>query len=394
MKKIIFITFFLFFITFFSFAATFFNGYTGIATSLQPNENSKIPIMTSQAFFAGQFDISGLFQLRTELSVDTENILEKGFFQRTPAYFSIDEISITTRFNANKSSHFIAAFLGKYESIGSDLFLQRQFGIKPINSLITETWLGLAGSEIYPFSGLGLAYMARFSSPQALAGYFYANKKDDILNLNCDLRFGGVGNIASLDFAAGVSFPVETKDQYGNDVFILIRSVDFHTGFSFLVGNRNTTSLFLQGGLKKLRLNPEADEKRMKLSDIYFIIEPRFIAANIHFYFSLFCIPEEMCSKLFYIPHQIGCNLSIFNEKLHIGTLPLKLGTHITLSAPDVTLQNINELADNTLSLHIAPFTYINMFGGTLNFALNLDVLNIKEFYKSLKFTIGFKNQL
>ena len=375
-------------------AETYFSGYSGAVASINPVKNQKVPALTAQAFFAGQFDISGVFLLRTEISVETDNILDHGIFQDTPAYFSIDELSATTKFKTDSASHMAAVFLGEYESIGSDLFMQRQFGIRPIGSKMTETWLGLNGTTIYPFSGLGLSYMIRFLSPQAFAAYFYVNDKEDAHNLNLDFRYAGVADRAILDIALGMGFPIETKDAAGEDVVLLIRTMDLHAGFSLLLGNRHTNSLFLQCGVKRLRLNPNEEEKVLRLSDLYFLVEPRFATKRLNFHFALFNIPEDMANELFYVSNPLGCNLAIFSNNIQLGMFNLTFGTHITVSSPDTTLATINNLSIDNMSLQVAPFATTEVFGGTLNMAMKLDVLNIKKWYDSFKFTLGYKVQL
>lgn len=391
---ITFVSLFLVFTIFPLYADVFFSGYSGVAASVKPIKNQKKPSLTAEAFFAGQFDFSDVFLLRTEISVKTDDILSNGIFKDTPALFSIDELSASTKFNTDKSFQMASIFLGEYESIGSDLFLQRQFGIKPIGSMLSETWLGLNGTTIYPFSGLGLAYTIRYLSPNAIGTYFYANEKEDVLNLNLDFRYAGVADRAILDFAFGAGFPIETKDSKGEDVVLLIRTMDLHTGFSLLLGNRHTTALFLQGGIKRLRLNPNEEEKILRLSDLYFLIEPRFATKKLDFNFTLFNIPQKMAEDLFYISNPLGCNLAIFSNNVQMGMFNFTLGTHITISSPDTTLNTINTLSTDSLSLQVAPFAQSQVFGGTLNVAMKLDLLHLKEWYESFMFTAGYKVQL
>lgn len=378
----------------FSFASIFFSGYAGTAINTQAVKNKKTPSLTADAFFAGQFDFSGIFLLRSELSVKTDDIFTNGVFKDTPAYFSIDELSLSTRFMTNSSTQIATVFIGEFESIGSDLFLQRQFGISPINSKLTDSIQGLNGTAIYPFSGLGGAYTVKFLSPQALGTYLYANTKEDILNLNLDFRYAGVAKRAVLDFAFGVAFPIETKDSKGEDVVLLIRTMDLHTGFSLLLGNRHSTSLFLQGGVKRIRLNPNEQEKVLRLSDLYFLIEPRFATKKLDFTFTLFNIPKNMAEDFFYISNPLGCNLGLYFDNIQMGLFNMTLGTNITISSPDTNLTTINSISKDSLSLQVAPFVTSQVFGGTLNLALKLDILNLKEWYESFKFTAGYKAQL
>lgn len=395
MKNILYTIFALFTMLFSAaagFAAPFFTGYAGALASLKPVKDSSKPNLTAQAFFAGQIDLSGVFLLRTELSVQTDNISANGIFHDTPASFRIDEISATARFTSSGMSHFVGLFVGEYESIGSDLFLQRQFGITPIGSRIAETWRGLSGTSIYPFSDIGLSYVMRMHSPKAAGIYVYTNDKEDLMNINMDVRFGAVYRYATFDVAAGMSFPIENKTDAGEKVFLLIRTMDLHTGFSLLLGNTRTTSLFLQGGVKKIRVKPAADEQVLKLEDLYFIIEPRFAAENFHLNFTLFNFPpESVTDELFYVLNPIGCNLAVYVDNLQLGTALLTSGVHATFSAGNTTLSNISHVSPDELSLQLAPFVSARIFGGTCNIAVKLDVFKLASWYDSFKFTAGYK---
>ena len=50
----------------------------------------------------------------------------------------IDEFSIIKRGVLNDSSNYFSVFMGTYDPIGSDIFLQRYFGITPIASKIAD----------------------------------------------------------------------------------------------------------------------------------------------------------------------------------------------------------------------------------------------------------------
>ncbi|MBO5236471.1 MAG: hypothetical protein J6B32_05110 [Spirochaetaceae bacterium] len=378
------------------FAETFFNGYSGAIASIQPTEESLIPDMSMEAFLAGQFDIGGIFQLRTEISIETEDILDYGVFQDTPAIFSIEELSLTTRFRTDSTSHFITLFLGEYESIGSDLFLRRQFGIQSITPKITETWKGISGNAIYPFSGLGGSYVTKFAIPMALGAYIYVNNKDDVMSSSADIRFAGVYRYGAYDFSGGITFPFETQDATGDNVILLIRTVDLHAGFSFIIGKRYTSALFIQAGINRIRMNPNEskDEKVLKLSDLYFFVEPRFVTKKLNFHFSLFNIPVDMAEDLFFISNPLGCNLTVFADNISLGKLNLCIGSHITVSSPDVTLEKINTLSKDNLALQLAPFISSNVFGGTLNIAAKIDILNISNWKESFMFNAGYKVML
>ena len=101
-----------------------------------------------------------------------------------------------------------------------------------------------------------------------------------------------------------------------------------------------------------------------------------------------------MAEDLFYISNPLGCNLAIFSNTVQMGMFNFTLGTHITISSPDTTLSTINTLSTDSLSLQVAPFAQSQVFGGTLNVAMKLDLLHLKEWYESFMFTAGYKVQL
>ena len=132
-----------------------FSGYSGGKLNYSSNEDSGDtydPDLSLQAFFQGQFNFSQNMWGHLEFSIDTKDFLSKELFHKTDAWFKIDEISLIFKSKAETNANYFSLFMGTYDPIGSDIFLQRYFGIQPIASKITESWLGLAGSVLYPLS--------------------------------------------------------------------------------------------------------------------------------------------------------------------------------------------------------------------------------------------------
>ena len=161
----------------------YFSGFAGIMGNFSNDiETTKFaPELNGKMFFAGQFDFNGRFFIRSEISVNTEDIIETGIFENTGAQFKINELSFTFHQSAITTSHFVSLFMGNYEPIGSDVFLQRQFGISEISSFTTETWNGLCSSKLYPFYGIGGSYVMHFEQPVATGLYLYENEDKRIL---------------------------------------------------------------------------------------------------------------------------------------------------------------------------------------------------------------------
>ncbi|HPX25463.1 MAG TPA: hypothetical protein PLG87_01550, partial [Treponemataceae bacterium] len=214
-------------------------------------------------------------------------------------------------------------------------------------------------------------------------------------SLNIDLRFAGAWPAITLDFAAGFTLPFEKTDSNEEKVILLIRRADLHTGISMLIGSSYTSSLLFQAGLIKLIFNPneEEEEKVLAFKDVYILIEPRFVAKNVGFAFSLYNIPPEVSERLFYISNPLGVNVSIYSSNIQILGKPSQFGAHITLSVPESTIQ----ITPDMLNLQVAPFATMNIGGGKLDAAVMCNVLgitNFNTFIQNTRVSIGYKVQL
>lgn len=406
-KKHIFFTFFLTVAVLNVSAVPFFSGMAGAGLSLQPVPNTFLPKLYTKAFFAGQVDVSANVLFRAAVSVFTDNILGDNILKNTPAYFSLDEVSVTYSGYLGSLSHYLSAFLGETDPIGSDIFVRRHFGVPAFGSKITETQRGLTGARIYPMSGIGGSYILKLPYNMASGMYLYYNKNilsvdteeisEPVENesLNIDLRFAGSWPFITLDFAAGFTLPFENTDSNDDKVILLIRRADLHTGISLLIGSSYSSSLLFQAGLTKLIFNPneENEEKVLAFKDVYILIEPRFVAKNVGFAFSLYNIPLEVSERLFYISNPLGVNVSIYSSNIQILGKPSQFGAHITLSVPESTIQ----ITPDMLDLQVAPFGTMNIGGGKLDTAVMCNVLgitNFDTFIQNTRFSIGYKVQL
>ena len=130
-----------FFLTAGLFAATSFSGYAGgkLNYAANPEETESFdPDLKLQAFFAGQFNFSQNLWSHQEFTINTGDLLSESIFHATPSGFQIDELSLILRGNMYSSANYFSAFMGTYDPIGSDLFLQRYFNIKPIGSKLQK----------------------------------------------------------------------------------------------------------------------------------------------------------------------------------------------------------------------------------------------------------------
>lgn len=401
-------------------AELFFNGYTGAKgdfysdPSTADTKDGFDPLLEIQAYFAGQLNISKKLLVRSEFSIQSQDIFKSGLFNDTVAKFCINELSSTYVKPFLGNTQYISAFFGTFEPIGSDVFLQRQFGMKPITSLLTESWLGLRGSYIYPFYGAGASYILHLDSwPIAAGVYLYKNhaeNEDDDDQINIDWRFATTTKYLTIDFAAGIGAPLSKK--YNNDdVILLIDTLYLHTGLEVLVGNRYGQSLFLQAGFEQLAVRSKKEEENtIKDNEIYLLFEPRFATKNCNVHVSLFNFPSRLLEssedwpnkKLIFIEDSLGLNLAIFTDNFFIKNRNASFGVHTTLSFEDKYLYDLKitskedvEALTDDFNVKVSPFLTLPVMSGTLHLMLQATITEMKSGWEhAVKCNIGYKAQL
>lgn len=409
-------------------AETFFSGYAGAKSDIYSNpaatDDDFDTQLQVQAYFAGQLNMTRSFLVRGEFSVQTEDIFSSGVFNDTEAVFCINEVSATYIKPFLGNTQYISAFFGTFEPIGSDVFLQRQFGMQPITSLLTESWLGLRGSYIYPFYGAGASYVIHFDrQPIASGFYLYKNHADNDENddqINLDWRFATSKSWLTFDFATGIGMPL-SRTYNNDDVILLINTVYLHTGLELLLGNRYRQSLFLQAGFEQVPLKSSDDKNELKDSEVYLLFEPRFTAKDCKIHLTFFNFPESLVEagshenvdtrKLIFIEDSLGLNLAIFTDNLYVKNKNISFGLHTTLSLPDrylfdLNIKSLDELksllgtdtddAGDDFNVKISPFLSLPVMTGTLHMMFQANITDIKDdgWQKAVKLNIGYKSQL
>lgn len=396
----------------------FFSGYAGILGDFKNVEDSTTftPDLKTQTFFSGQLDFGGSLILRGEFYLSTNNLIENNIFLEPAnenAKFRIQEVSATAKVNAITFTNYFSVFLGNFEPIGSDIFLQRQFGIKSITSKLTESWHGIAGASIYPFYGAGFSYTMRFEKPMIIGANLYWNLSlADIVAgtvpdkaFNIDLRFACIYPYFSFDLCGGFGLHLEKEDSEGNKVFVLVNEADLHAGLAMLIGNRYTSSLFVQAGIGELRLTADA-KNDFQLHNIYFLLEPRFVMEFLQLNIGVFNIPQNATNDMIYLKdigatnNVLGTNVSVFTDRLFIGNTNFTLGVHGTATIKDISkfedLKKIKEIyAAKGMGLTITPFVTIPIFGGTFTAHCSLDFFKLTlDPQHCYKVACGFKTAL
>ncbi len=355
------------------FAATSFSGYAGGKLNYAANPQSKEfdPDLKLQAFFAGQFNFSQNVWSHLEFSIDTGDLLGQSIFHETESMFQIDEISLIFRANMYNSANYFSAFMGTYDPIGSDIFLQRYFNIKPIDSKITESYLGLAGSILYPHFGIGVSDVIKlYNEPIAFGGYVYINHEDnDYYVLNGDLRFATVLSYLTLDLAGGVGIPLADKYR-GEDVIIAVEKLYWHAGTTILLGNNFTSSLFIQAGIYNASFKAKQDSTIVSPDDIYILIEPRILLGNAHFNTTFYSLPKKTVEQLLFVDDQIGIDFNFYTDANTTSSDSLTFGSHLSVSLIDKKLKDLKALEKITtdnLNISVTPYIESQFLSGQLH---------------------------
>ena len=253
-----------------AFTEPFFSGLAGGTFDYYTDSESKSGNLALNAFLSGQLDFTKNTVLRFGFGLNTENLFGENFLAKIPSLFSIDELSLTYHANLGDLSHYVCAFAGTPEPLGSSIFLQRLFGMPDFSAKMLETLGNPTKNAIIPLSGIGADYILK-TNHTAFGVYLYYNKIISLIDpknteavvpnlgtplagtseaendsslcgekkstsLDLDLRFAAGGNYAFLDLLGGVSFPFDNQDDSGEDVILIVRKANFHFGFNFFLG--------------------------------------------------------------------------------------------------------------------------------------------------------------
>ena len=380
------------------FAEPAFSGYSGGKLNYASNpesEDSYDPDLTLQAFFQGQFNFSQNIWGRLEFSIDTGDFLSKELFHKTDASFKIDELSLTLKSRSDSDANYFSIFMGTYDPIGSDVFLQRYFGIQPIASKITESWLGLAGSVLYPHFGIGIADVKRLlNAPITLGGYAYINHEDNLYYVfNTDFRFACVYRYFTFDFAGGIGIPLSNNNQ-GQEVIAAIEKVYWHAGTTMLIGNNYTQSLFIQAGLFNVPFT-KRNGTEVSPDDIYLLFEPRFLFDSTHVNLTIFSLPQDTVDQLIFVDDSLGVNLNIYGDSFSIGSNRFTMGTNFSFSFVQKTFLDIADpagLIEGEYNITMTPYVSTNFLSGELHTQVSVKFMKFgtARWYDAFTADIGY----
>jgi len=385
------------------FAITSFSGISGanLNYSADPEKEKFEPNMNLKAFFAGQFNFTPNLWSHLEFSIDTANLISEDVFKKTSAKFKIDEVSLTIRTQLNSTNNYFSCFLGTYEPIGSDILLQRYFGIEPIASKITESWLGIGNSNLYQQIGTGIADLIKFNTmPTVFGAYFYVNHEDEENYVfNTDLRGACYFHYFTCDTAIGLGAPLSNEAKAEDDVVVTIDKLYWHAGTTILLGNNYTQSLFIQAGLNNASFKPQSNNISLKPENCYFLIEPRFLINNAHFNISLYNIPKDTVEDLLFIDNALGVNFNMYKDNIHNRFMVYTFGTCIDISQKDKLFNdvfNFSEFVKDKFYVTVSPYFSTNFLNGEIHALLKIitNEFNSSTPQKALSVNIGYKGRL
>ncbi len=383
----------------FSFADVFFSGFSGAKTELTSDKTSDKfdPQMKIRSFFSGQLNFSENIIAHGEFSLQTHDLLDKSLFKETPATFRLDELSLIFRQPMGNERNYLSFFAGTYEPIGSDVFLRRHFGIQPITSRITESWLGLGGSIIYPVFGFGIADAIRFSrAPFVIGNYLYVNREfDESYVLNIDVRTAFVSRFFTFDFSGGIGMPLNTT--VSDEAFIIVDTIFWRAGMNVLIGNRYTTSLFMQAGLSDVPFTKRDQQFILNEEKTYILLEPRFRMGIVKMHITAFSLPHDTVEKFIFINDSMGMNLDLFMEEVYIHNKAVVLGMNTALTLPGknfIHFQEPEHLFD-THAIIAAPYFSTGFYNGELRAMLQMNIMDITNgnAYSAFKIHLGYRTQ-
>ncbi len=386
------------------FATPTFSGYAGgkIHYSANPDKEEYDPDLTLQAFFTSQFNITQNVWSHLEFSLNTGDLLGQSLFHETDSKFQIDELSLIARANLRDFSNYFSVFMGTYDPIGSDIFLQRYFNIIPISSKITDSYMGLSGSILYPHFGVGIADIVKVHSfPLALGPYIYVNHEDSkYYVLNTDFRAATVMQYFTCDLALGIGIPLADKYR-GEDVIIAVDKVYWHAGTTILLGNNFTNSIFFQAGIYNASFSAKNTSSIVAPQDIYLLLEPRLIIGNAHLHISLYSLPPDTVKKLLFIEDTLGLNVNAFFTTSVKGINTLTCGIHTSFGIVDKTFYDFKDIKDfafdeKSYNLNFSPYINASFLAGELHFQGTFRFMEMLRGHmnKAISLDFGYRTKL
>lgn len=398
------------------FAYTFFTGNAGVQATYEAIDNGGKydPNLSMEAYFEGQFNFSNNLWSHLNISLATEDFLTDTLFQDTDAKFNINELSLVHRQTFTPLTNFASVYLGSYDTIGSDIFLIRYLGSKPIASKLMTTWLGSGKNRLYEQTGIGFTDIFRINSqPLAIGinmffnqdlGYFKYDSdpsNDTEKNyFNTDLRLAGLYKYFTFDVSGGIGFPGNGIDSSLG--YIQIKSIFVHAGATLLFGNTFTNSLFIQAGVKNAKFDLNGGFKAHK-DQFFLLAESRLIIETARLNFTFYSVPKACTESLTYLEDTLGFDINVYGDNVEVGGKTFTIGTHLNVSFPDKYAYDIIDTgftsiasSINDVNLFINPYISTVFLTGELDIDASFNVLGFwkSKWYENMNLSFGYKLQM
>ncbi len=375
-----------------------FSSFAGAAADFNVQQNKSISI-EARGVFAGQYAIDNKFVVRGDFIINTDDILSGGLFQDTAARFTINEASVSYRFIGNSILQQISGFVGKQESLGSDLFVKRYFGIRNFSSSFLTPQLNYAMPGIFSYEGMGASYIIKMPQQMAWGGYFTYDK--DLIKeatveekaeyaprINLDLRYAMAWDWGALDSGIGFILPIESVDTAGTDVIMMLRKVDVRAGAAALFELTGSTSIFFQAGITDVQIAPPEGAFNVTFDDFYLFLEPRFSTNLFSYATSFFCLPESALSYCSYARYPIGFNVMAKSYDFLFFGHAARAGAHFSVSANSLTKD------EKSLDVQLTPFIDYSFLNGNISILSQIHPALYANLAEFINLSIGYKTLL
>ena len=381
--------------------AASFSGYTGISGTWTNAPEKKL-ILPMESFLTGQLEFSPFFIVRGEISLRPDNVLDTGLLNDTDTTFRVNEFSGTFRACTDYFTHFLAVFMGSYESIGSDVFMQRHFGTKPFTSRLTENWRGLSEPNIYEIRKYGISYVLQPTINSAAGVYFYTQNGENAdgnstREYDGDVRLAFSSRVFKIDLAGGIGIPLDDIRGQDEDAIFSIKSINVHYGTNMLIKPSDRFELFLQHGIKQITFAPQkSSSPTIDDDDLFVLLEPRFFFGNSSkITASLYQLPSETVLYSVFLYGVLGADISYSNSGIAFGNHEVEAGFHLGAAYSALRLTDMAHLftSRKLTDYSFSPYLDFQFGRAVLKTSYSIDVrtdyMSMPDFFTKL--TLGFK---
>lgn len=371
-------------------------GSTGIAGTIEQTPEFNIPF---NGFAAVQLNFGSWGIFRANLGLASKSLASGNLFTGQDATLKMNEVSFVITKSENSIKNYFGFYLGTYEVVGQDEFLQRQFGIEPFTSMVTRNATTLStGFPLYNNYGAGFSYVMNFANTPGVLGFnlYFNETAAHIWQANLDVRTSWTTKFLTIDFAAGLAAPL-TNQNGGTTALVVIDRLYLHGGLSLLLGNLYTNSLFLQAGIQNVEITGGSPSISFTgLDDLSLLVEPRINTKNLKARVTLYSLPQETIKEMFYLEDTLGAVFSIYSDTIPVKNNNMTFGAHIIGSLPQQSLTDVISGAAFVtvpqINVYITPFISLPVADGEMEIMAQiggLDIINNLHFKYQAK--VGYR---